>query len=564
MISPEKRWQIAARISPEAEKNLKRYPTILQQILYNRGYPTQEAATNFLAGAELANTDPFELLGMAAAVERILHAMQAQKRMVVYGDYDTDGVSATALLVQALSKMGAVVDAYIPDRFTEGYGLKPQALENLKSDGAELVITVDCGIRAVEEADFARSLGLDLIITDHHTPGAEIPQATALINPKQPGDSYPNKNLAGVGVAYKLACALIDRLQPKNINSTHLLDLVALGTVADLVPLVGENRSLVREGVLQISKTQRQGLMALIGVSDLKPEQINASAIGFVLGPRLNAAGRVASARTAYELLLAEDVFEAAQLAQELDNYNRERQKITQAVMEQSELQVFSEESEPLLLFASDEDFNPGVVGLAASRLVDGYYRPAIVANRGKDFTRASCRSIAEFHITEALDQCADLLDHFGGHAAAAGFTVQNSNLPELIERLGALAEEKLRGLDLRPVLNAEVEVALLDLKPDLLDQLSWLQPTGYGNPEPLFVTRDLKVTSSRAVGRDKAHLKLAVTDGWVTFDAIAFRLGYLLDNLSSQVDLIYAFELNEFRGAKKLQLNVRDIKPSE
>ena len=303
--------------------------------------------------------------------------------------------------------------------------------------------------------------------------------------------------------------------------------------------------------------------MSLIGISGLVSNQITATRIGFTLGPRINAAGRMHSAIPAYKLLLSKDVHEAGKLAQELDNYNRERQKITRIVVEKSDRLAFSEDSDPLLLFASHADFNPGVVGLAASRLVDSYYRPAIVAHKGEQVTRASCRSIPEFHITDALDNCADLLDHFGGHAAAAGFTVQNSKVDELLERLQGIAKDQLSDIDLIPVLNAEVEVNLADLKTELLEQIELLQPTGYGNPEPLFVTRDLQVRSSRAVGQDNAHLKLSVTDGWVTFDAIAFNKGDLHENLSEKIDLLYAFEVNEFRGRKTLQLNVRDLKPS-
>ncbi|MDH5507301.1 MAG: DHH family phosphoesterase, partial [Anaerolineae bacterium] len=362
----------------------------------------------------------------------------------------------------------------------------------------------------------------------------------------------------------KLASALLSRRPTPNLNPVELLDLVAIGTIADMVPLVDENRALVRAGITQIRRPHRQGLMALIGISGLKPERITAGNVGFSLGPRLNAAGRIGSAEDAYELLLSKDVYEAGQLAQVLDNHNRERQKITSEMIERSEEMVLDADPQAKLLFIYDADFNPGVVGLAASRLVDRYYRPAIVAHQGEEYTRASCRSIPEFHITDALQECAELLDHYGGHAAAAGFTVHNRNLAALKERLKAAAQKQLADQDLQPVLNAEAEVQLKDLQVELLEQLDWLEPTGYGNQSPLFVSRGVEVKSSRTVGKDQAHLKLTVSDGWITFDAIGFRLGYWERQLPAKVDLLYAFEINEFNGRKMLQLNVRDLKASQ
>ncbi|MDH3943082.1 MAG: single-stranded-DNA-specific exonuclease RecJ [Anaerolineae bacterium] len=557
----KKRWSIAAKISPEADQNLENYHPVLRQILFNRGYATTESAEEFLRGGDTAPAD--QMLGIDAAVDRLIHAINTQEQVVVFGDYDTDGVTGTALMVQALRAAGAQVQAYIPNRFTEGYGLNNNALEMLKEGGAALVVTVDCGIRAFNEAEHASQIGLDLIISDHHTTGSELPPAVAVINPKQPGDPYPHKNLAGVGTAYKLACALLEKLSSNAVDPHALTDLVALGTVADLVPLVGENRQLVRQGLAQIWRKQRQGLLSLISVARLKPEKVRARDIGFILGPRLNAAGRLGSAMQAYDLLTAEDVFEAGRLAQALDNTNRERQEVTGTMVETSEELALKEGRDQPLLYAAHPDFNLGVVGLAASRLVERFYRPSIIAHQGEQVTRASCRSIPEFHITDALDECADLLEHHGGHAAAAGFTVRNENAGALVEQLNAIAERQLGDKDLQPVLNAEAEVPLKDLGAHLLEQLDWLEPTGYGNPEALFVSRDLKVSQSRAVGQESSHLKLSVTDGWVTYDAIAFRQGHWHEKLPPRIDLLYSFELNEFNGRRTLQLNVKDLHPS-
>jgi single-stranded-DNA-specific exonuclease len=306
---------------------------------------------------------------------------------------------------------------------------------------------------------------------------------------------------------------------------------------------------------------QRQGLLSLMGVASLTPSRMTAMDIGFRLGPRLNAAGRLDDATAALNLLTTHDIFEAGQLAQQLEIQNRERQRITRAIQSQAEDLVLSANSNTLLLFAVHPDFNAGVVGLAASRLAEKYYRPAVVGQIGDDFTRASCRSVGEFHITEALDQCADLLEHHGGHAAAAGFTVPNENLSELSERLKAIAAEKLADIDLRPTLHADIEIPISALNPTLLEHLDWLQPTGYGNHQPSFVSRNLKPTRYRTVGKDNSHLKLSVSDGQITFDAIAFRLGEWANHMPERIDLLYRFELNEFNGRKTLQLNIQDIK---
>jgi len=565
MITPlEKQWEVAAPISPDIDRGLQNFPPVLRQILFNRGYTTPETARQFLEAQPPEGTEPGNLSGFSAAAERIWHAIHKHEPIAIYGDYDADGVTATALLIQVFQMLGADVRPYIPNRFDEGYGLNFEALSTLHAEGVRLVITVDCGIRSLAEADYAQQLGLDLIITDHHHPGDEIPSSLAIINPKLPDDTYPDKDLAGVGLAYKLADGLLQQAGKTDFSVESLLDLVAIGTVADLAPLVGENRALVRRGLRSIRRPSRQGIMSLIGVAGLTPTRITATDIGFTLGPRLNAAGRLDSALAAFHLLTTQDVQEAARLAQELDNQNRERQKVTHQIQEQAQQMAQARAESDFLIFADDPSFNPGVVGLAASRLTELFYRPVIVAHHGEEFTVGSCRSIPEFHITKALDECADLLEHHGGHAAAAGFTVRNENLPTLVERLQAIATTQLAELDLRPVLHADVEIPLSELKPELLTHLDWLQPTGYGNRQAAFISRGLRVTRQQAVGKDSSHLKLAVTDGRITYDAIAFRLGHWVGRMPAAIDLLYTFEKNEFNGRVSLQLNVRDLRPSD
>ena len=559
-----KHWQISPPLSPQANESLVEFPPILRQILYNRGYATNDKARAYLKAETDFNTDPFQMIGMDAAIARILQAIEQKEPIAIYGDYDVDGVTATALLVQTLRVLGGEAQPRIPNRFDEGYGLNPEALDALKADGVKLVITVDCGIRSPDEVSHACSIGLDVIISDHHQPAeGDLPRALAVINPKQAGDPYPDKDLAGVGVAYKIAQALFDRSTKPvpDFQKEDLLDLVALGTVADLAPLVGENRSLVRRGLQGIRETKRQGLFSLAAVSDLTLARTTATNIGFILGPRLNAAGRLESALAAYNLLTTTDVRNAGELAQQLNVQNRQRQELTRKIQEEAEIIALADDPDSNLLFAVHPEFNSGVVGLAAARLVDTYYRPAVVGQVLEETTRCSCRSIPEFHITEALDQCKVLLIRHGGHAAAAGFSVRNENLYALQKQLKLLAKEKLGGRALRQTLNGDAEVPLSDLHPELLKYLEALQPTGYGNPEAVFVTRNVRVTQKRAVGAEGKHLKLAVTDGHVTFDAIGFRLGHLQSELPLKVDLIYTFETNEYNGRTSLQLNLKDVK---
>jgi single-stranded-DNA-specific exonuclease len=559
-----KRWQIAPTLTPQANESLVKFPSILRQVLFNRGYATDSEARAFLKAESDFDTDPFQMTGMDEAVARIQHAVEQREPIAVYGDYDVDGVTATALLVQTLQALGGNARPKIPNRFDEGYGLNPEALDTLKGEGVRLVITVDCGIRSPDEVSHARSIGLDIIISDHHQPAeGDLPCAVAVINPKQAGDRYHDKDLAGVGVAYKIAQALLSRTGKftPDFQTEDLLDLVALGTVSDLAPLVGENRVLVRKGLQKIRETKRQGLFSLAAVSDLPLPRTTATSIGFVLGPRLNAAGRLESALAAYELLTTTDVKQAGELAQQLNVQNRQRQELTRKIQEEAEAIALAEEPGSNLLFAVHPDFNSGVVGLAAARLVEIYYRPAVVGQVLKETTRCSCRSIPEFHITQALDQCKDLLIRHGGHAAAAGFSVRNENLEELKKRLKSIAEKQFGSLNLRQTLNADAEVLLSDLRSELLKYLDHLQPTGYGNPEAVFVTRNVRVTNSRTVGSEGKHLKLIVTDGHVTFDAIGFRLGHLQSELPLKVDLMYTFESNEYNGRTSLQLNLKDVK---
>jgi len=539
------------------------------QVLYNRGITDPADVTAFLSGKS-NEASPFDLRGMNAAVTRLRQALRAGEPIAVYGDFDADGVTATALLVQALRALGGHVRPYIPHRVNEGYGLHEEALTKLARDGIRVVVTVDCGVRALEEVACANRLGMDVIVTDHHSAGTELPKAVAVIDPKQPDCHYPFSELAGVGVAYKLAQALLRShrqtpvtTQEVRLKEEDLVDLVALGTVADLVPLLRENRTLVHKGLRRINQMERPGIEALCRQTGLQGKQVNATAIGYTLGPRLNAAGRLAHAKVAYQLLETEYPAEAERLAGELDRLNRERRQITLETQERARQLALATADKAPLLFAAAPDFLAGIVGLVASRLVDEFYRPAVVVEMGAEVSRGSCRSIPEFHITNALDECTDLLVRHGGHAAAGGFTVSNEHLDELADRLRRLAAEQLTSVELAPVLSVDAEVELSRMSWELEQELAQLEPCGYANPHPLFLSRDVRVQSQRAVGSNGKHLKLRLSDGQTTWDSIAFRQGEWVGKLPDRVDIVYRLEVNEWNGQRRLQLNVQDIRPA-
>lgn len=561
-----KRWQIAP---PLGEQTLARFPDLpplVVQLLHNRGIDDPGQVHDFLSG-EFRTGNPFALKGVDQAVTRLRQGIRSGERMAVYGDFDTDGVTATALLVEALSAVGAQVEAYIPDRIDEGYGLNMKALQGLWKKGVRLVITVDCGIRSVKEVKRA-SQGLDLIVTDHHSVGPELPPAVAVINPKQPGCPYPFKKLAGVGVAFKLAQALFRA--HKQVNGTleleeeALTDLVALGTVADLASLIGENRTLVRRGLELLNEPARPGVEALMADAALRRGEVDASAIGFRLGPRLNAAGRIDTALLAYQLLTNPDPLETRELAEKLGTLNQKRQRLTEETVAAAEAQVLADHPDACLYLAASEEFWPGIVGLAASRLTEAYYRPSIVVELGEEVSRGSCRSIPEFHITQALDTCQDLLIRHGGHAAAAGFTVETEKLHELRRRMQAIAAEQLAGVDLRPTLQIDAEIPLDEVNWATHDLLSQIEPCGVDNARPVLVSRGVEVRDRRAIGSERKHLKLALRDHkGVAWDAIAFRQGDLLEQVPSRVDVAYTLDINEWNGRKRLQLVVQDLRPA-
>jgi single-stranded-DNA-specific exonuclease len=560
-----KRWRVAPLPPPDYTNRFPDVSPLIAQLLYNRDLKTPSEVQAFLKG-DWPEDNPFRLKGMNEAVTRLRQAIRQREPITVYGDFDADGVTATVLLVETLSALGAQAKPYIPHR-DEGYGLNKDALRELAQKGIKVVVTVDCGIRATDQVTYGRGLGLDIIVTDHHAPGEELPPAIAAINPKQTDCRYPFEQLAGVGLAFKLAQALlrancqIPIVRDKvDLNEEDLLDLVALGTVADLAPLKGENRALVRRGLEKLNQPQRLGLQALISQAGARPGQITATTIGYVLGPRLNAAGRLDTAMASYDLLTTSSPAEARNLALKLDKVNRERQRLTVDTLERAREQVLAIGEEEKLFFVAAEDYLPGIVGLVAQRLTDEFYRPSVVVELGEEASRGSARSIPEFNITTALDECSDLLVKYGGHSVAAGFTVANANLEPLKQCLGQIATRKLKGQELLPTLSIDAEVDLSEMNWATHALLEPLEPFGYANPTPVFLSREVIVRDAHVVG--ERHLRMTLSDGRAVWDAIAFRQGEWAGKLPHRIDIVYTLEVNEWKEEKRLQLNVKDLRP--
>lgn len=563
-----KRWQVAPRVPSLLIARFPKLHPLLVQVLYNRGMTTPEEVGTFLAPEALIG-NPFQLQGMNQAVDRLRRAIRGAEAIAVYGDFDVDGVTATALLVQTLEALGAHVQPYIPHRIDEGYGLNEEALAQLKGQGVRVVVTVDCGVRSLTEVAYGTRIGLDMIVTDHHAPGDELPNAFVVVNPKQKGCRYPSKELSGAGVAFKLAQALLraDAQIPLRASVGHLteealFDLVALGTVADLVPLKGENRALVKLGLAQLRKSERPGIQAMIRQAALRPEVLDTGTIGYVLGPRLNAAGRLEHALMAFHLLTTEYPDEAEDLAQKLETTNRERQRLTNEMTTRAREAILPQVENERLLFVGDADFPEGIIGLVASRLSEEFYRPAIAVHCGPDESRGSARSVPEFNVVSALDECKDLLVRHGGHSMAAGFTVRNENLAELESRLREIANRALAQNELVATLDVDAEAALSEMTWDLQRGFAQLAPFGYGNREPVFVSRGVLVRDSRLVGSD--HLKLLLSDGPIVWDAIAFRQGAWLSNLPPRIDIAYELEERNHNNEPRLQLKIKDLQPTK
>lgn len=534
--------------------------TLIAQLLYNRGVSLADVPA-FLNPESFRPGDPFAIPDVLAAVTRLNQARLRREVVGVFGDFDVDGVTATAVLLEGLRGLGVKAIEYIPDRIGEGHGLSAEGVAWLRDHGASLVVTCDCGISDLAEAEKASKLGVDLIITDHHMPLATLPQAVAVVNAKRRDSRYGFTEFAGVGIAFKLMQALYQGWNDAS-RLDELLELVALGTVADMVALVGENRRFVQKGLEVLNRTARPGLQALIAVSGLTPGAVTSGDISWALGPRINSAGRLDDASVSLKLLMTSSVDEAATLAQVLNDTNEERQRLTAEVYDMVRTQLAAQ-PESALLMAAGESYPEGVIGLVAGRLSKEVYRPAVVVTTGEELCRGSSRSIPEFDLAWALEQCKDLLNSFGGHPLAAGFSVTRQNLPLLEQRLKALAEERLAGVEPGPRIDIDAEVTLKSLGGDAYRLTRTLEPFGQQNLEPCFLSRGVEVVECRSLRNHEKWLSLRLRQQGALWDAVDFRTLRGPEDVPRLIDVVYTLRTRQWQGKETLQANVLDLAPS-
>ncbi|MDP6108004.1 MAG: single-stranded-DNA-specific exonuclease RecJ [Candidatus Brocadiia bacterium] len=533
------------------------------RLLYNRGIRQPQEVEPFLSADRRSAHDPMLLPDMDVAVDRLRAAIDTGETVAVFGDVDTDGVTGTALLANALGELGATVVTYLPDRVEEGHGLNEAAIRRLREQAVSLIITVDCGVGSEDEIILGASLGMDTVVTDHHAMIAGPSSAVATINPRRPDSEYPYPDLTGAGMAFKLAEALYSaagRQRPE-----HLMELAALGTVADVGPLTGENRHIVKRGLERLNATRSPGILALMGRTSLKPGSVDTGSLSFKIIPRLNSAGRLGDARTSLDLLTAKSTEVAEPLAARLERDNDERRRLTEQGMIEARAQVEAKRTAgglPTALIVASQDWIPGILGLIAGRLAETYGRPTAAVSLGHEVSRGSARSVPGFDIVGAIGHARDLLVRYGGHPQAAGFTVPTSSLFDLERRLLAASEDHDPGPS-RPEAVFEAEVSPSQLSGQTFEFIQSLAPFGEANPDPVFLSRNVRVLERRQVGRKADHLKMRLSDGGKTWDAIAFRQGDKAGGVTREIDLVYTIGLDDWGDRPRLQLQVLDLRPT-
>ncbi|THF83834.1 single-stranded-DNA-specific exonuclease RecJ [Cohnella fermenti] len=564
------RWllgEVDEREAKELSAALK-LPSLVARLLVSRGYRTPEAAETLLRSGEEEFHDPYLMRGMEAAAERIRRALADREKIRVYGDYDADGVTSTALMIRLLRRLGGDFDTYIPHRSLEGYGMNLKAIDLAADAGVRLIVTVDNGISAVEQIAYAKERGIDVVVTDHHEPPAVLPEAAvALVNPKQANCGYPFKGLSGAGVAFKLAHALLGKLEPA------FADVAAIGTVADLMPLTGENRALVKLGLSRMVNDPSAGIRALAEVSGTEYGKLSSGRIAFGLAPRLNAGGRLERADGAVQLLVTDSDDEARELSDKLNELNKERQLLVDETALQAEELWQAQIGEcggemPEAIVLAGDGWNAGIAGLVASKLVERYYRPAVILAHDPETgkCKGSARSIEGFNLYEALSECADLMDHYGGHEAAAGMTLVRENVKELGIRLSRLAKERIAAEDWIPSKKADLVCSAEELTLETAECLKLLEPFGNGNPTPRLVLREADIADARALGKEGNHVRLVAACRGRRIEAVGFGMADSLDLLRSgtAMDLLGELTVNEWNGSRRVQFMLQDLKASK
>ena len=535
---------------------------VIGKIIVNRHVVNDEDVRIFITPTRDDFHDPFLFKGMDIAVDRIIKAINNKEKILIYGDYDVDGITSTTVLKKYLMDRGITVDTYIPNRLHEGYGLNKNAIDTIKERNIDLIITVDCGISAIEEVNYAINLGMDVIVTDHHEVGEKLPNALAVIDAKRKDNTYPFRSLAGVGVVFKLIQALSIKLEIKPEEYLKYLDLVCVGTISDIVPLEGENRTIAKLGLMLIKVTRNLGLRELIKSSGYK--EIDSNTISFGVAPRINACGRMGHEEEALKLFLAEDLESATKITKELNEYNTLRQSTEKAIYEDAVQQIEKnhlDENNSIVL--GGKGWHHGVIGIVSSKVTDKYYKPSILLSFEDDIAKGSGRSVPGFDLYEGLTKCEDLLEKYGGHSMAVGLTLKKENLDKFKERFEQIAKEK-NIKELVPIIYIDDELKLKDINMDLVKSLSILEPFGEANKVPLFLIKNLKIDSIRALSEGR-HLKLTLRDENFVINAIGFELGYLAEEyrIGDRIDVVGTLEINSFNGFSSIQINMKDIRKS-
>lgn len=568
-----KKWKLAEKIPDNFAKQFPDMSPLILQLLYNRGVTTQEQIDEFFNSDFISDIcDPYVLIDMKKAVERIFQAVGNNEEVLIYGDYDADGVTSSTLLFDIFTQIGLHPEVYIPQRETEGYGLNETAVKEIIDRKFTLIVTCDCGISNFQEVELFNANGVDVIITDHHKEPEKLPNAYAIIHPGLSRENYPTKNLAGVGVTYKFASGIIkSELFSKDETEREkslkwLLDLVAIGTVTDMVPLIGENRTLVKYGLIVLRKTQRLGLQQLYEIAGTNVEKINSTTIGFQIGPRLNSAGRMDHANNAFELVKTNNLETAIKIARELNISNSKRQDLTNKIVLEAKSQIDCVDENTKFIFVKNDKWNLGIIGLVAGKLSQEYYRPSFVLGHDNKHWVCSCRSIDEVDIMDIILKFKQKLIRFGGHKSAAGFSIPDENLEYVQGVIKEELEKKLTGVELSPSLKVESEINLGDIDWNLCDSLDKFEPFGVENPEPKFLLKNCIVKDVTTMGSDKSHLRITLEQDGVIKRAVGFGFANKFSNLKigDKIDLVVTISINEWNGNRNIEIYISDINNSK
>lgn len=558
-----KKWEYYGKDEERVEQIQKEFglSRLLSTILVNKGLEDRQEIELFLNPTRKDFHDPYLMPDMEIAVKRIIKAIENQEKVIIYGDYDVDGITSITVLKKFLSDRGLEVDSYIPNRLDEGYGLNKAAIDKIVSEGYNLMITVDCGISGIEEIDYANSLGLETIVTDHHEPAEVLPKALAVVDAKRKDNKYPNNQLAGVGVVFKLTQAISQVYNLEEKEYLKYLDIVCVGTISDIVPLIDENRVIAKLGLKLVEVTKNVGLKALL--TSIGYKKIDSSAISFGVAPRINACGRMGHEQEALKLFLTDNIVEATAITKKLNEYNKQRQDIEKRIFDEVLLKIENEEKDKPCIVLADENWHHGVIGIVSSKVTEMYYKPSILICFEDGEGKGSGRSIPGFDLHDALSKCDKHIDRFGGHSMAIGISVSKENYNSFKNEFEEFVSNTNIN-ELIPVIRVDEEVTAKDIGVNIVKELSMLEPFGEANKMPIFMYKNLKINSIRALS-DGKHLKLSLRDEGTFIDAIGFNMGYLVDEflLGDKVDVLGNLEINSFNGRESVQINLKDIRKS-